>query len=79
MTPARALVLVLHYVLTRTSFGKSMFAVGGNVEAARRAGINVRMIYLSVFAARRLPRAPVGRSTETPAAPRSWTSRVSRG
>jgi simple sugar transport system permease protein/D-xylose transport system permease protein len=44
-----ALVLVLHYVLTRTSFGKSMFAVGGNVEAARRAGINVRGIYTAVF------------------------------
>jgi D-xylose transport system permease protein len=44
-----ALVLALHYVLTRTSFGKSMFAIGGNVEAARRAGINVRGIYLSVF------------------------------
>ena len=44
-----ALVLVLHYVLTRTSFGKSMFAVGGNVEAARRAGINVGRIYTAVF------------------------------
>ncbi len=44
-----ALVLVLHYGLTRTKWGKSVFAVGGNVEAARRAGINVKMIYTSVF------------------------------
>lgn len=43
------LVLVLHYVLTRTKFGKSIYAVGGNVEAARRAGINVRAVYTSVF------------------------------
>lgn len=44
-----ALVLAMHYVLTRTGFGRSMFAVGGNVEAARRAGINVRRIYASAF------------------------------
>ena len=44
-----ALVLVMHYVLTRTKFGRSMFAVGGNPEAARRAGINVKRVYMSVF------------------------------
>ncbi|GAA3879543.1 sugar ABC transporter permease [Streptomyces sedi] len=44
-----ALVLVLHYALTRTGWGRSVFAVGGNAEAARRAGINVRRVYTSVF------------------------------
>jgi simple sugar transport system permease protein/D-xylose transport system permease protein len=44
-----ALVLVMHYVLTRTAFGRSMFAVGGNAEAARRAGINVKAVYTSAF------------------------------
>jgi len=44
-----ALVLVMHYVLTRTKFGKSIYAVGGNAEAARRAGINVKAVYTSVF------------------------------
>lgn len=44
-----ALVLVMQYVLTRTAFGRSMFAVGGNVEAARRSGINVKRIYTAVF------------------------------
>jgi D-xylose transport system permease protein len=34
-----ALVLGMHYVLTRTSFGRSLFAIGGNPEAARRAGL----------------------------------------
>jgi len=43
------LVLCMHYVFTRTGFGRSMFAVGGNPEAARRAGINVKGVYTSVF------------------------------
>ncbi len=43
------LVLVMQYMLTRTKWGRSVFAVGGNVEAARRAGINVRLIYASAF------------------------------
>lgn len=44
-----ALVLVMNYALTRTQWGRSMKAVGGNAEAARRAGINVRRIYISAF------------------------------
>ncbi|MDB5538507.1 MAG: transporter permease [Devosia sp.] len=43
------LAVVLNYGLTRTKWGRSMFAVGGNREAARRAGINVKRIYLSAF------------------------------
>ena len=42
-------VVILDYGLTRTQWGRSMFAVGGNAEAARRAGINVRRIRLSAF------------------------------
>ncbi len=44
-----AIAVILNYALTRTKWGRSMFAVGGNREAARRAGINVRRIYLSAF------------------------------
>ncbi|MFE1646558.1 sugar ABC transporter permease [Microbacterium sp. P01] len=44
-----ALVLIANYALTRTSWGRSVFAVGGNREAARRAGINVVRVYTSVF------------------------------
>ncbi|MFH9579578.1 sugar ABC transporter permease [Streptomyces globisporus] len=44
-----ALVLVLHYVLSRTSFGKSMYAVGGNMEAARRAGVDVKAVLTTAF------------------------------
>ena len=43
------LVMLMNYALTRTQWGRSMTAVGGNREAARRAGINVRRIYASAF------------------------------
>jgi simple sugar transport system permease protein/D-xylose transport system permease protein len=43
------LVFALNYLLTRTGWGRSLFAVGGNVEAARRAGINVARVHVSVF------------------------------
>lgn len=42
-------VVILNYALTRTKWGRSMFAVGGNAEAARRAGIDVQRIRLSAF------------------------------
>jgi D-xylose transport system permease protein len=43
------LVVVMDYAFRRTKWGRSVMAVGGNREAARRAGINVRRIYLSCF------------------------------
>ncbi len=43
------LVIVAQYCFTHTKWGTSLFAVGGNAEAARRAGINVRAIYTSAF------------------------------
>ncbi|KTT04602.1 ABC transporter permease [Pseudomonas oryzihabitans] len=43
------LVVAMHYAFTRTRWGRSLAAVGGNREAARRAGINVRRIYTSAF------------------------------
>jgi D-xylose transport system permease protein len=44
------LVVAMNYALKRTQWGRSMTAVGGNREAARRAGINVGLIYASDFA-----------------------------
>jgi len=41
--------VVLTFVLTNTSFGRHFYAVGGNAEAARRAGINVKNIRMSAF------------------------------
>nr|WP_240942811.1 ABC transporter permease [Planosporangium thailandense] len=37
------------FVLSRTAYGRHIYAVGGNREAARRAGINVDRIRISVF------------------------------
>jgi D-xylose transport system permease protein len=42
-------VLLFQYITTRTTFGRHIFAVGGNVEAARRAGIHVDRVRLAVF------------------------------
>lgn len=42
-------VVAMHYLLTRTKWGRSLFAVGGNAEAARRSGINVRRIRMTAF------------------------------
>jgi D-xylose transport system permease protein len=42
-------VLLFFYITTRTTFGRHIFAVGGNAEAARRAGINVNRVRVLVF------------------------------
>ena len=44
------LLLFWSFVLGRTRFGRYVYAVGGNAEAARRAGINVDRIRIYVFA-----------------------------
>jgi D-xylose transport system permease protein len=43
-------VVVMDLLLRRTTWGRHVFAVGGNEEASRRAGIAVDRVYLSVFA-----------------------------
>ncbi|WP_128374809.1 sugar ABC transporter permease [Streptomyces cavernae] len=45
-----AVLLLTDFVLRRTSYGRKIFALGGSVEASRRAGINVEMVRISVFA-----------------------------
>ncbi len=45
------LVFLTDIAIRKTPWGRAVMAIGGNVEAARRAGINVRAVYLSVFAA----------------------------
>jgi D-xylose transport system permease protein len=52
--PLAALILVgfclfFFYITTRTTFGRHIFAVGGNAEAARRAGIHVTRVRVIVF------------------------------
>jgi D-xylose transport system permease protein len=42
-------VIVFDLITRRTRFGRYVFAVGGNVEATRRAGINVDRIRIIIF------------------------------
>ena len=44
-----ALLLFWTFVLNKTRFGRHLYAVGGNSEAARRAGINVQRVRISAF------------------------------
>ena len=44
-----AMLLVLTFLAKRTTFGRHVYAVGGNAEAARRAGINVPRIRILAF------------------------------
>jgi D-xylose transport system permease protein len=43
------LLLACTFVLGRTAYGRHLYAIGGNVEAARRAGIPVDRIRISAF------------------------------
>jgi D-xylose transport system permease protein len=43
------LCAIFTLITTRTMFGRHVFAVGGNAEAARRAGINVTRLRITVF------------------------------
>ncbi len=44
------LLVALTVLLTKTRFGRYLYAVGGNAEAARRAGIDVRRMRIAAFA-----------------------------
>ncbi|GAA3056819.1 sugar ABC transporter permease [Streptomyces glomeratus] len=45
-----AFLVLTDFVLRRTAYGRKVFALGGSVEASRRAGINVTAVRISVFA-----------------------------
>jgi D-xylose transport system permease protein len=42
-------VTIFAFITTRTRFGRHIYAVGGNAEAARRAGINVTRVRMIIF------------------------------
>ncbi len=44
-----AFILFWSFIASRTRFGRHVYAVGGNPEAARRAGINVDRVRIQVF------------------------------
>ena len=41
---------IMWFIWNKTTFGKNMFAVGSNEEAARVSGVNVTMVIIGVFA-----------------------------
>jgi D-xylose transport system permease protein len=43
------LTFLLHYTSTRTPFGRYVYAIGGNVEAAKLSGINIRKVNFLLF------------------------------
>lgn len=43
------LIMVMDFVARRTLFGRRVYAVGGDAQAAARVGINVKLITISVF------------------------------
>ncbi len=44
-----AVILVMHYLLSQTRYGQHIYAIGGNVNAALRAGINVRNNTIALY------------------------------
>jgi D-xylose transport system permease protein len=44
-----AVLVIADFAVRRTTYGRQIFAVGGNAEAARRAGINVEWVRITVF------------------------------
>jgi ribose transport system permease protein len=47
---AFVIIVILAIVLWRTTFGRYVYAAGGNAEAARLAGIRVNLVRISTFA-----------------------------
>lgn len=45
-----AVAIIMQLALTRTSWGRSLFAIGGNREAARLSGVNLNKAIIGVFA-----------------------------
>ena len=43
------LYLIAHYILTQTAFGRSIYAFGGNKEAARLSGIRTKLTEWMVY------------------------------
>lgn len=43
------LVLIFSFVAAKTTFGRHIYAIGGNMEAARLSGINIRLKTMLVF------------------------------
>jgi ribose transport system permease protein len=57
---AAASVLVVWLLLEQTTFGRRLYAIGGNIEAARLSGVKVKTLRLAAFAFTGLSAAAAG-------------------
>lgn len=46
-----SLAIAAHFILSKTVFGRSVYAIGGNQEAARISGINIRRVKMIIYMA----------------------------
>ncbi len=46
---AAIFVVIMHYLLSQTRFGQHNYAIGANVQAARRAGIDIKSHLLKLY------------------------------
>jgi D-xylose transport system permease protein len=44
-----SLIILATYIAKKTGFGRSIYAIGGNIEASRMSGLNVERIKMMVF------------------------------
>ena len=81
---AMAIAGAIWFLLDRTTLGRRMYAVGGNAEAARYAGIDTRRVRLIAFALCGVGAAAAGilqaasTATANTAAPQPWMLPVDR-
>jgi ribose transport system permease protein len=57
---ALAVLILVHVALEHTAYGRRLYAIGGNTEAARLAGIRVRILRMSAFGLTGLGAATAG-------------------
>ena len=57
---AFVVLIVVWFVLEQTAYGRRLYAIGGNMEAARLAGVRVKLLRLSAFAITGLGAAAAG-------------------
>jgi len=46
---AAIFAVIFYFIMNRTTYGRSIYAIGGNIETAKVAGINTEMVTLSVY------------------------------
>ena len=71
-----AVLLIYNFILNKTRLGRSIYAIGGNAEAAELSGINVRRVTFMTFCSMSMLAALSGiltpRAWPRPRLPQAW-------